>query len=233
MALDKFISSVKTEGLARNSRFRVVLSLPAAIRSSANFNQELEKVLLYCDTASLPGLSLSTTQSRTFGEFREIPYEKTFEPLNLTFYVDVNMTVKYMFDAWLAYIINPSTKTVSYYKNYVVPIDIYVEDIMNNTKYQCRMNESYPKSVGAIALDYSSRDIMKLSVSFAYRNFDTIRVSSSNNVSSDPIQVPKTYFQEFKAFQGRFNDFNNVFQNDVIQRVEQNIDTELGYNISV
>lgn len=232
MALDKFISSVKTEGLARSSRFRVLLSLPAAIRSAANFNQELEKVLLYCDTASLPGISLTTTQSRTYGEFREIPYEKAFEPLNLTFYVDSNMTVKYMFDAWLSHIINPSTKIVSYYKSYVVPIDIYVEDIMNNTKYHCRMNEAYPKTVGSITLDYSSRDIMKLSVTFAYRNFDTIRVSSSN-VSSEPVQVPKTYFQQFKTFQGRFNDFNNVFQNDSIQRVEQNIDTELGYNISV
>ena len=231
MSLNKFIASVKTEGLARTSRFSVVMSLPLGITRTNSFYQtQLEKVLLYCDTAQLPGINFSTTQSRTFGEYREIPYEKIHDPITLTFYVDNNMTVKAMFDAWLSFIINPESKRLNYYDNYVVPMDIYVEDMQNMQKYQCQLIEAYPKAVSSIALDYASKDIMKLSVTFAYRYFKSygyFPMPREDKKVASPF--PLIYYTDFSTFQGKFNDFNRTVQNNSVFRTQQNAVTEFGW----
>ena len=45
----------------------------------------LQKILLHSESIVLPGINVSTTQAKTFGEFREMPYERTFEPVQMTF----------------------------------------------------------------------------------------------------------------------------------------------------
>jgi hypothetical protein len=74
MSINNFISEVKFEGLARQNRFAVLFNPPVNIGTP-----DLQKVLLFCDTSQLPGVNFSTVQNRTYGEFREIPYEKLYD----------------------------------------------------------------------------------------------------------------------------------------------------------
>ena len=72
------------------------------------------------------------------GEFREVPYEKLYEPINMTFYVDNDMQVKKLFDEWMSLISDPSTRTYNYYNNY------------NNRDVQtCRRRDSGKDRCGA------------------------------------------------------------------------------------
>jgi hypothetical protein len=168
--IKEFTAAVKSNGLARSNRYAVAFSLPKGLNFSSSATQT---ALMFCDQIQLPGTNFSTTQNRTFGEFRETPYEKLYEHINLSFYMDKDMQVKQLFDAWNNTIYNPNTRSFNYYDEYVTDINIEVQDLAGKKTYWVKLHECYPKSVGAIQLDYSSKDVMKLSVSMAYKWFET------------------------------------------------------------
>lgn len=172
MKLNNFIASVKSKGLMSTNRYRVEFSLPPALAASKNtynYVGDLRKVLLFCDSVQLPGMSISTQQSRAYGEFREMPYERLFDNISLTFYVDNSMDSKALWDAWINSIQDPVTRQFNYYNDYISDITIYVLDRQNKEQYKVKLYECYPKSIGSIQLDYSARDVMKLQVSINYK----------------------------------------------------------------
>lgn len=162
-----FVSQVKTGGLARSNRYAVIMTMPFVFN-----NDVTKKALMFCDQVQLPGTNFSTTQNRSFGEFRETPYEKLYEHINLSFYVDREMLIKDMFDQWQNSIYDPQTRVFNYYNNYVTDMTIEVQDNKDAPHYYVTLHECYPKSVGAVQLDYASKDVMKLSVSIAYKWFE-------------------------------------------------------------
>ncbi len=162
-----FVAQVKSGGLARSNRYAVMMTLPFVFNSDVT-----KKALMFCDQIQLPGTNFSTAQVRTFGEFRETPYEKLYEQINMSFYVDKNMLIKDMFDQWQNAIYDPKTRVFNYYDKYVTDITIEVQDGTDKPHYYVTLHECYPKSVGAVQLDYASKDVMKLSVSIAYKWFE-------------------------------------------------------------
>lgn len=184
-----FTAAVKSGGLARTNRYAVVMSLPKGMV----FNNDVtKKALLFCDQVQLPGTNFSTSQNRTFGEFRETPYEKLYEHINLSFYVDRDMQVKELFDRWNDTIYNPITRTFNYYNNYTTDITIEVQGNDGQPNYWVDLHECYPKSVGAVQLDYASKDVMKLSVSMAYKWFET----SNNPPTLLPDGLPRNALRD-------------------------------------
>lgn len=184
MSLDKFIANLKSSGLARTNRYSVFFNPPLQKRDA-------EQVLLYCDQVQLPSLNFSTIQNRTFGEFREVPYEKLFGDISMSFYVDTDMKVKLLFDKWMAYIQDPTTRTFNYYDDYTCDMLIKVQDLNDSTKYEVKLFECYPKTMGAIQLDYASKDIMKLSITMQYKYFETSateQLPTEEVVTTDDIQ---------------------------------------------
>jgi hypothetical protein len=189
--IKEFVSHVKSGGLARTNRYSVVMDLPFT------FNDNVKrKALLFCDQVQLPGTNFSTTQNRTFGEFRDAPYEKLYEDITMSFYVDKDMQVKNLFDLWQEHMYNPQTRTFNYYNNYVTDIRIKVQDVSDKTHYYVTLYECYPKSIGAVQLDYASRDVMKLSVSIAYKWFDAT-TTAPDGFSTIPKATPQDKLMNF------------------------------------
>jgi hypothetical protein len=175
--IKEFTAAVKSNGLARTNRYAVVFSLPKGMSERA----VTQTALMFCEQIQLPGTNFSTTQNRSFGEFRETPYEKLYEHINLSFYVDKDMQIKKLFDDWNNCIYNPKTRVFNYYDQYITDIKIEVHDMTDQKKYTIELHECYPKSIGAVQLDYASKDVMKLSVSMAYKWFET---------STEPLAIP-------------------------------------------
>ena len=119
--LNDFTSQIKKEGLAIVNRYAVVLPNMGGSDMS-------RLLLMYCSAAQLPGLNNSTTPARTFGEYREMPYERLFEAVQLEFYVDRPMKVKTYWDNWVGQVIDPVTRKFNYYKNYTKDVTIFVLD---------------------------------------------------------------------------------------------------------
>lgn len=182
--LDEFISHVKSVGLARTNRFSVVLAPP---KGMGGYFSELNSILMLCDQIQLPGVNLATTQNRSFGEFREVPYEKLYGDIQLNFYVDNNLAVKNFFDQWMAVIQSPTTRTFEYYENYISDMTITVEDLEDNTRYSVVAYECYPKTVSPIQMDYSNKDVMKMQVTMQYKYWKPVNGQVQTPVMQSPL----------------------------------------------
>jgi hypothetical protein len=177
--IDQFIAGVK-QGMARTNRFKVSFSMPNCLMNgyaTPPDDTDLRKIHLFCDQIQIPGVNYSTIQNRTFGEFRETPYEKLYDAVNISFYVDKDMMVKSFFDTWMSGIQDKYTRTFNYYNEYVTDFTLEVLDTVDNTVYIVDLHEAYPKTIGAIQLDQGSKDIMKLSVTMQYKYFRAFKSS--------------------------------------------------------
>jgi len=160
--LNDFISVVKLSGLARTNRYTVLFS---------QFGERTRDVLLLCDQVQLPGTNFNTADMRTYGETRKAPYERLYDDINMSFYVDSGLSVKKFFDDWQNLIQDPRTRNFNYYDDYTCDIVIEVQDLKNKSRYGIKLFEAFPKSIGAIQMDYAGKDVMKLSVNFAYKYY--------------------------------------------------------------
>jgi hypothetical protein len=207
--LKDFISEIKKGSLARSNRFAIGFTPPKTAQKpyiSGSDPATLRKVILFCDQVQLPGVNFSTVQNRVFGEFRETPYEKLFDTINMSFYVDNDMKVKSLFDNWMNSIQDGTTRTFNYYDNYTTDMTIEVQDINDKTRYQVKLFECYPKTIGSIQMDYASKDVMKLSVTMQYKYWtaDTKALLPNGQVVSGNL-IDK-FTKDFSGFQQSLNN---------------------------
>lgn len=215
--LTEFIAAVKVSGLAKPSKFEVTIAKPKVLKdTSYKEDTNWRTMLLYCEQASLPGLSYTSTQSRTFGEYREMPYERIFDPLQLTFYCDKDMWIKGFFDSWSSSIQNTKTRTFSYYKDYIVEVTVVTLDSENNRTYGVKLFECYPKTISAIQLSYEAKDVMRLQVQMQYRYYEILNFGkaavaqkesaiekAASTPFGDPIIVPQVANRPSPSSQSR------------------------------
>lgn len=195
-----FIAEIKTRGIARTNRFTVDFTPPKAMPEFT------KRMLLFCEKASLPGINFASTANRSYGETREVIYDRMYDPITLTFHVDRGMTVKAIFDQWSQYIVNPQDRTVGWYSNYVTPMTIRVQDLEDRVTYLVQLFEAYPKSIGVVSLDsQNNNDTMRLDVTFQYKYWYAAAIEQ------DPYtQLEKTaggtkgYFDNFTGFQEKY-----------------------------
>ena len=194
-----FIAEIKTQGLARMNRFTVEFSPPKGQ------SPDVRRMLLFCEKASLPGISFSTVQNRTFGEFREVPYDRLFDTVQLTFHVDKKMTVKRIFDDWTGMIQNPGNRSFGWYNEYISPLTIRIQDLEDKVHYEVTCFEAYPKSVGQISLDAEGKDTMRLEVTFQYKYWTAVPISEQANGHLLNADTLNQYTNDFTGFQERYN----------------------------
>ena len=226
-SLNEFISNIKTNSLARQNRFTVSIA-------STSTNTSANIVELFCEQAVLPSLSFASQPVRSYGEQREVVYDRNFESVSLTFLVDRQMKVKDYFDQWTNKIIDPYSRLVGFYDEYVRDICIITQDTKDNDTYIAVLREAYPKTVAAVQLDHNSKDVMKLQVTFNYKyHINNQLVSPSNDKDPkklcgidlpDPykvsqqlgnylrgsitnaVAIPDLYYDNFQQFQESLND---------------------------
>jgi hypothetical protein len=204
-----FISEIKKGALARSNRYAISFTPPTNAQKAYIGGVEpatLRKTILFCDQVQLPGLNLSTVQNRTFGEFRETPYEKLFDNITMSFYVDNDMKVKSLFDNWMGSIQDPTTRTFRYYDQYTTDMTIEVQDINDKTRYQVKLFECYPKTIGAIQMDYASKEVMKLSITMQYKYWTSEPKSLLPNNQTVSSGLIDRFTKDFSGFQQSLNN---------------------------
>lgn len=196
--LQDFTSIIKKNGLMRTARYTVEMGRPE-IMSRFNYSSiDAETIAILCDQVQVPGLNYSTTANLSYGETREIPYTRLYDNITMSFYVDNDMLTKKYFDDWLFSIQNPVTRTFNYYNQYTTDIIIKVEDLNNESPYAVKLFECYPKNISAISLDYSTRDVMKLSLTMAYKYW-TSEFYSRNTYPVEYFNVVQPEFQSIST----------------------------------
>lgn len=249
-SLNTFVTAIKQKSLARQNRFTVSIS-----KSTDNL------VELFCEQALLPSLSFSSQPTRTYGEQREVIYDRNFESISLTFLVDRQMKVKDYFDKWTNEMIDPYSRIVGFYDSYVRDISIITQDTKDNNTYIVVLREAYPKTISAVQLDHNSKDVMKLQVTFNYKYHINNQLASPDN-DKDPkklfgldlpdpykltqqfgnylrgnitnaVNIPDLYFDNFQQFQESLNDRIAVSNaNSLLERQGQDTGTGIPSDLS-
>lgn len=178
-SLNQFISKVKTEGLLTGTHYYVVFG-----------DQTGREISLMCDSVNLPGMTNATTDYRLFGENREVPYLPIYPNLDLSFISDREMKVKQYFEQWSNAVVDKTTRAVGYYSNYVKQLDIIVTDKEGKAVYCARVFEAYPKAIQDIRFGFDNKDIIRVSVSLAFKYWKQIPVDEAgNDISREKLEL--------------------------------------------
>lgn len=169
MDIKEFRSSFTGE-LAKPSRFKVIVNLPASLPATI----DSRALSLRCENAMLPGRTLATLDQRIYGPTEKYPYQSTYEDIALTFICDSNMIEKSVFDGWMDKINPKENWNFEYKESYVSKITIIQYDNSKNEVHKVHLIDAFPVAVNQLDLDWSSdAPYHKLSVVFAYTYWES------------------------------------------------------------
>lgn len=234
--LNEFISTIKTTGLAKTNRYTVFIQPPNEL---ATYGFDMQLIVMFCSDVQLPGITMSTIQNRTFGEFREVPYEKLYENITMTFYVDKTMKVKEFFDKWMEHVQDPNSRTFRYYRDYISQMEIVVEDSEDNVRYTVQLEECYPKSVANVSMSYDSKNEMKLQVNMMYKSFSSFRSDSEDTTGTatwtDALGEPssESWNSNLNEYKDSFTDYQNKFNEFVSEKQGSFTGTTIGKYVGI
>lgn len=172
-SLVDFISYVKSDGFALSSQFAIEFSFPFDWDMPSRVTNEFENILMLCEQTFIPGLSFLTSPVRTTGEVREVPYEKSFDPIQFIFLLDRNLKQKLLFDRWMDRIQGMGTRIFQYPEEYVRDITVYSYDRNNGIRHKTILRDAFPKTIGQVSLSYDNKDVARLPVVLSYKYFET------------------------------------------------------------
>ena len=210
MAIGPFkMSSLKSKilQLAQTSVYQIKVAPPSAVlthlnANGFNYSTEGENVELLCNSASLPGTSLSTHE--VVGDFtgvrERMVYRRQYdETIDMTFYVDKEYNVIEFFEGWVDYmsgmnIDNPNsgdtremyrssaaTYRMNYPSTYRTPIHVTkFEKNLTDAQMTYEFVDAFPLNVISMPVSYAQSEVLKLSVSFSYTRY--VRYRSSENL---------------------------------------------------
>lgn len=166
--ISKFSESIRFSGTSKQSRYYVELSIPNVV--SANYGGvDLEMINMFVEQTMFPEFVIATQQTRSHSNPVEMPYDRIFGPVTMTFLCDSKMTVKHFFDTWIQGVYSSFGGVLNYYDDYVVPeINIYKIDEQNQKIYCVTLYNAYPKVVNDIMLASNSQDLSRFQVVFSY-----------------------------------------------------------------
>ena len=163
-------------GFSRPSRYEVLIIPPRGSNNNPTSgdisnNKTIRETSLACESISFPGRNIdTTTDTNIYGPTREIASGFSFAEVSATFRCSSDMREKLYFESWQRQSFNTQTWSMQYYEDYIGAVQIYQLDEKDNRKYGVELVEAFPKTIGAMTLDYSNgSEIHKLPVTFSYR----------------------------------------------------------------
>lgn len=208
-----FLSNIKAkEGLARPSRFQVILPIPSYVNTFIS-SSILEKLLnlpnsvfsdvttrvlgqseqqvssnpsisrylaLQCESAELPGKSLTSADVTIYGPGFKVPYKANYSETTLTWICTNEFYERKLFDRWLESIVPTDTNNARFPKGngltggYMTNIKIVQYDDFIKQIYAVELIDAFPVGISSQALSWSDDGVHRLSVQFSYQKFKTI-----------------------------------------------------------
>ena len=165
-----------TGGFSSPSRYEVLIIPPRGSNNNPTSgdisnNKTIRETSLACESISFPGRNIdTTTDTNIYGPTREIASGFSYAEVSATFRCSSDMKEKLYFETWQKQSFNTQTWSMQYYEDYIGAVQIFQLDENNNRKYGVELVEAFPKTIGAMTLDYSNgNEINKLPVTFSYR----------------------------------------------------------------
>ena len=204
MSLPVSIDTIKSTinrrgGIARGNRFAVYISHPSrGMNSLLNFNpatllsnlisgdgvnagdfiQDPRDMFLLCQTASLPGKRITTTEATHNHNLSKKPYSMMTEEVEMSFLLTNDYYIKKYFDMWQEMIIDSSGDHYKafYKRDYCSDITIQQLSTSNDVipGYTVKLENAYPISLTSVELGNGTDGLLEVSVTWEYDNWRSV-----------------------------------------------------------
>lgn len=190
--LNQFITAIKVAGLQKQNRFAVnIYRGSIGTQSAGSPNADSRFISLMADSVTVPGMNFSTAPVFTFGEPREVVYNRNFDPVQMTVYGDREMTTRQYFDEWQRSVMNPNDRTTSYYADYIRQVEILHLDQADNINYKLTLHEVYPKAIAPYDLGNETNTVLRISVQLQYKfyTFSSDKITANQRNPRDRLSI--------------------------------------------
>jgi hypothetical protein len=186
-------------GMATSNNYALEFVFPSGVSSvvgsrwgnlntnDARASNDEERMMLFCDEVSLPGIQATTGQLTNVLPGSGIWYYPTgrmYNDIQLSFMCDANMTPIKKINDWMEYIFRSedSNQSISlrYPNTYQATMSVRKTEksaLTDGGKYslQYEFDKIWPYSIDQIPLSYGSSQLVKLTVNFYYRKWKLIK----------------------------------------------------------
>lgn len=153
-------------GLARPNHFSVVFTFPNGV------SYDSRELTILCESASLPGRNINTTEFQSTRQALKMPYGFINEDVNFTFLVTQDFGIKKAFDQWLESIIDAENYRLKYKDDYAREVTINQLDKNDKVLYAVKLQRAFPINVNTIELSNATEnDYQRVTVAMTYENY--------------------------------------------------------------
>lgn len=182
LRLDTFRSIMAPHGPAKSCKFMVTFT-----PKDPNFNKytgfpinaaTLNLELPYlCEAAELPGRGFQSVDVRYYGPNQKLPFQTTYEDINLTFICRAKSLERQFFDDWMNIIHPPNDYNLFYRDQYACTVNIYhfSDGFLtdggprgSHAQYHFQLQDAYPILVNPQPITWADSEFLRLTVTFTY-----------------------------------------------------------------
>lgn len=185
--IDKFKSVIsKRGGLAPSNRFAVYMALPLISFDPQNliakafgqgtqspFINDPRDISILCDSVTLPGRQISTTEVQTNMLSIKTPYTYINDDVTMTFFITNDHFMKKYFENWFNRMFDRSKMTMKYRSQYTTDIILQQLDQKDTPTYTVTLKNAFPTSITSYEMTNSGENqVQKLTVTLAYEDWN-------------------------------------------------------------
>ena len=162
--------------LAKSCRFAVRI-LPTGVNNPLKQYYEMFKDMIYlCEVAEFPGRGFQNVDLRYYGPSFKMPFQTSYEDINLTFLCRSKSPERKLFDDWMD-LINPvTTFDFNYRDDYACQIDIFQYSEFDkksgygstDVEYMFSLQDAWPVLVSPQQVTWADDQFLRLGVTFTY-----------------------------------------------------------------
>jgi len=200
VSIDTMKSTINRRGgIARGNRFGVYISHPSKSMNSllgfnpatllsnlisgdgvhiGDFIQDPRDMFLLCQSCTMPGKRISTTEASHNHNLSKKPYSAATDEVTMTFLLTNDYYIKKYFDMWQEMIIDTSRDHYKAFYKLDYCTDVIIQQLSASNDiipgYTINLENAYPIQVGGIELSEGSEGLLELSITWEYDNFRSV-----------------------------------------------------------
>jgi hypothetical protein len=205
--LSQFSAELRARNIAKPSMYYVELIAPKIFLDNSNNldASDIKLVSMWCHAAQTPQSNIDTADDyREAGTRRKFAYDRDYQNLVLSFYIDQEYKIKRFFDQW-RHAITPQRLNFGFPDDYTTPsLKVYIINQEGIPTYCYDYSNVFPKTVQSIELSYAPGGaVSSFTVEFV---FEEVYCSSITNGEIDFTTKPNNNILNSNAGAGIKNE---------------------------
>lgn len=160
---------IRRGGPAKGSLFRVMIT--SAPQPKDIGDPSGESIMFLCESASIPGRTIGTTDAVFQNNSIKIPSSFSVEDITMTFILTNDFYIKKVLEAWQNMVMDRSNYRVNFKEDYARTIEIHELDMTGKVIYAVQLYNAYPIQLNAVDVSTNGDEVLKISAAFTYEDY--------------------------------------------------------------